>query len=280
MSGSDILLQCISDQPIPEDRLEQAREAIPLTGEGVVDTGPDGGAVILYRSCESVRVGLVIDRSFCTASYTHSSVLMLDGTCVLEGPEARTPPDGLSSVAIERVTQGQAILEEVYYEGDRFAFVPIYGPMDTVMGVQVTRTPDRKEPRIIPPPSNVTDLVDLIPDPAFVTDANGHITYANRGFSDLTGWPLEDLYGQTTVILSAERPGRSLAENIWNAVDSRSACRWVLKNKTRDGRVYHEDRTIGAIRDSTGLVSHFIGISRDVTPLLSTSGSITPDRDP
>jgi PAS domain S-box-containing protein len=98
-----------------------------------------------------------------------------------------------------------------------------------------------------------------------ITDRDGKIEYANPRFTEVTGYLLPEVIGQTPRILkSGETPAREY-EELWRTI--RSGERWngVFHNKRKDGHLYWDRTSISPVKDADGVVTHFIAVKEDIS---------------
>ena len=70
------------------------------------------------------------------------------------------------------------------------------------------------------------------------TDVHGVITYANRRFSNVSGYARSELIGsQHNIIRHPEMP-KELFRELWTTIQSGSVWEGVIKNLRKDGRFY------------------------------------------
>ena len=94
------------------------------------------------------------------------------------------------------------------------------------------------------------------------------VIYANAAFERVTGYAIEEAVGRNCRFLQGsdrEQPG--LAEIRRGLAEGR-ACQAMLRNYRKDGTMYWNDIHIAPVRDENGALSHYIGISNDVTELV------------
>jgi diguanylate cyclase (GGDEF)-like protein/PAS domain S-box-containing protein len=101
----------------------------------------------------------------------------------------------------------------------------------------------------------------------FVTDAQERILEVNPTFTEITGYPRDEVLGRTPNLLSSGRHGPDFYEAMWGAINSMGLWRGELWNRRKDGTLYLERLTVSAVRDSSGRVERYVGVFGDITRL-------------
>ena len=100
-----------------------------------------------------------------------------------------------------------------------------------------------------------------------VTDAERRIIEVNGAFTQITGYSRKEVLGRNPRILKSGRHASEFYTEIWNAVNGTGHWSGEIWNRRKDGTVYAEWTTISAITDDKGAVTHYVGISSDITLL-------------
>lgn len=109
--------------------------------------------------------------------------------------------------------------------------------------------------------------VEQSPSLVLVTDTTGAIQYVNPKFTEVTGYRLDEVRGQTPRILkSGDTPAEDYAA-LWQTLTAGGEWRGHLRNRRRNGESYWAAAHISCIRDATGAVTHYLGVQEDVTEL-------------
>ncbi len=109
------------------------------------------------------------------------------------------------------------------------------------------------------------DMLDAISDGMVVFGTDRRITYCNQAFLDITGFERGDLdHALCGIIQGAQTDPQTSA-----AIDEALACGepfdGEILNYRKSGETFWNHLTIKPVTDAAGTVTHFIGISRDVT---------------
>lgn len=96
-------------------------------------------------------------------------------------------------------------------------------------------------------------------------DNNHPIIYANSGFTEMSGYPLQEVLGTNCRFLQGPDTDRSVVDRLRKAINEGRSARTLLKNYRKDGTPFWNDLIVAPVRDSSGEVSHFVGVQNDVT---------------
>lgn len=98
-----------------------------------------------------------------------------------------------------------------------------------------------------------------------ITDRNGRVMWANHAFTRLTGYALDEVYGQSLKILNSGHTDSKVFKEMWQAILSGRVWSGTLTNRKRNGDHFSEEQTITPVLGEDGHISHFIAIKQDVT---------------
>lgn len=99
----------------------------------------------------------------------------------------------------------------------------------------------------------------------FITDCNGRIKWVNTAFTRLSGYPAEEVSGQTPSLLKSGKHDTSFYQSIWQTMLSGEVWRGEIVYRRKDGGLYTVEQTITPLRDMQGKVVHFVSIHEDIT---------------
>jgi PAS domain S-box-containing protein len=98
-----------------------------------------------------------------------------------------------------------------------------------------------------------------------VSDARGVILYANPSESVMTGYSREELVGTSGSGLWQGSPDEPLLSVIRETLSSGRPWSGRVKRERKDGSLYLCEIAISPIRDGAGTITHYVGLTRDVT---------------
>jgi PAS domain S-box-containing protein len=93
------------------------------------------------------------------------------------------------------------------------------------------------------------------------------VIYVNRAFTDLSGYPPEEILGQSPSILQGPNTSRGVLEALQADLAAGRPFHGEAVNYRRDGSEFIMEWKIAPIRDKGGQIAFYIAIQRDVTEL-------------
>ncbi|OGA29414.1 MAG: hypothetical protein A3I01_01020 [Betaproteobacteria bacterium RIFCSPLOWO2_02_FULL_65_24] len=100
-----------------------------------------------------------------------------------------------------------------------------------------------------------------------ITDAQERILAVNRAFSEITGYPPEEVLGQTPRILRSGRQQPDFYRSLWGDLKSTGQWKGELWNRRKSGEIYPQWLSIGTVKDESGEDQHYVGVFSDVTSI-------------
>ncbi len=98
-----------------------------------------------------------------------------------------------------------------------------------------------------------------------ITDAQLNIIMVNQAFTAITGYSEADALGQSPRMLASGRHDQAFYRAMWEAISEQGRWQGELWNRRKDGSLYPELLSIIRVLDAQGEVTHYIGISSDIT---------------
>jgi PAS domain S-box-containing protein len=99
-----------------------------------------------------------------------------------------------------------------------------------------------------------------------ITDRAGLIEWVNPAFSELTGYSAAEATGTNLRNLTrSDQHDPTFDQHLWDTILSGQVWRGEIINRRKDGTLYAEEQTITPLRDLHGEVSHFIGVTQDIS---------------
>jgi PAS domain S-box-containing protein len=91
------------------------------------------------------------------------------------------------------------------------------------------------------------------------------LIYVNDTFSELTGYPREEILGQNCRFLQGQATRAEPVAELRAAIEDERPTTVELRNHRKDGSVFWNRVTISPVEDEAGSVSHFLGFQQDIT---------------
>ena len=91
-----------------------------------------------------------------------------------------------------------------------------------------------------------------------ITDHNNNTILTNKSFSDITGYSLEDIYGQNPKLLSSGNSSKEFYKKMWSDIHTKGKWEGKLENKHKDGTVYDEYLKITTLKDEKGNINFYL----------------------
>lgn len=124
-------------------------------------------------------------------------------------------------------------------------------------------TPHQDRP-VLQPELLVTAL-EASANSIVITDRDGSIQWVNPAFTRLTGYSLEEAFGQNPRILKSGVHGKEFYEHLWNTILSGQPWHGEIVNRKKDGSHYVERLTITPVRNERSEIANFIAIKQDIS---------------
>lgn len=107
-----------------------------------------------------------------------------------------------------------------------------------------------------------------------ITDVNGSIEYANARLTDITGYSLKELLGNTPSMLRSGQTPVETYNNLWSCILANKTWRGALINRKKDGSFYWAYQSIAPIFDKSGTLISIVSVSDDISPIKEHEGQM------
>lgn len=109
------------------------------------------------------------------------------------------------------------------------------------------------------------DALNASPDGVALTLPDSSFVWVNDGMCKLTGYSSEELIGQKPLLFKSGKQDEQKFKEIWNTILNGEIYFGELINQRKDGSIYSEEILIAPLKNSKGVISHFINIRRDIS---------------
>jgi len=104
-----------------------------------------------------------------------------------------------------------------------------------------------------------------ISDGICITDARQRILLTNEAFTQATGYAAAEVLGQTPALLKSGMHGPAFYADMWEKLERYNNWQGEITNRRKDGSLLSEWLSISCVRDSSGAVSHYVGVFGDLS---------------
>ena len=91
------------------------------------------------------------------------------------------------------------------------------------------------------------------------------LIYVNPAFERITGYSADEVLGRNCRFLQGDDRAQPGLEEIRAALHERRAGNALLRNFRKSGELFWNELTVAPVRNSSGVVTHYIGVSNDIT---------------
>lgn len=98
-----------------------------------------------------------------------------------------------------------------------------------------------------------------------IRDADQHILSANEAFASITGYSAAEIVGKDYCLLEGPHTDPKQVDRIRLALTNGEGFSGDVLHYRKDGRAFWNELTISPVRDEQGQLTHFVGITRDIT---------------
>lgn len=97
------------------------------------------------------------------------------------------------------------------------------------------------------------------------SDLKGNITHVNKAFSNISGYSIEELIGQSHSIVRHPDMPKHIFKDLWQTIQSGKVWHGEIKNKKKNGEFYWLDEIITPEFDEEGNITAYNAIRQDIT---------------
>ncbi len=107
--------------------------------------------------------------------------------------------------------------------------------------------------------------VEQSPSIVMITDAEGKIEYVNPKFTEVTGYTLKEAFGKKPNFLKSGKVTDDQFKELWETIKDGKEWQGEFVNRKKNGELYWERAVISSIKNSDGVITHFLAVKEDIT---------------
>ncbi len=107
--------------------------------------------------------------------------------------------------------------------------------------------------------------IEQNPISVLITDIHGTIEYVNPKFSEVSGYLLEEIRGKNPYFLQTSTLSAEEYQRMHQLVANGGVWQGELCSRRKDGEFFWESTHISAIRNPSGVATHFVWLREDIT---------------
>jgi diguanylate cyclase (GGDEF)-like protein/PAS domain S-box-containing protein len=107
-----------------------------------------------------------------------------------------------------------------------------------------------------------------------ITDAAADIVTVNSGFEALTGYSKQEVIGRNPSLMKSDVHDEAFFANMWRSLRETGRWQGEVWDRRKNGELLAKWLSISAVRDHKGVVTHYIGIFRDITATKRTEARL------
>lgn len=97
-----------------------------------------------------------------------------------------------------------------------------------------------------------------------ITAADGRILTVNRAYTQITGFPAAEVVGQPEADFRCAMQPAEFYDEVYAEVEKSGHWSGMTWSRRRDGTLYREWRSVSAVRDAEGRLTHFVALFREL----------------
>lgn len=98
-----------------------------------------------------------------------------------------------------------------------------------------------------------------------ITDPQGKIEYVNPKFTEVSGYAIEEIKGETPRVLRTDEHGSEFFSKMWDTISSGKDWQGEIRNRKKNGEIYWDAALISPILNDEGRITNYLAINEDIT---------------
>ncbi|MDR2838177.1 MAG: EAL domain-containing protein [Azonexus sp.] len=102
-------------------------------------------------------------------------------------------------------------------------------------------------------------------DAILITDRNNRIVRVNRAFTEITGYPSEEVLGKDPGFMCSGRHDPAFYKEMWQQLLDTGSWAGEIWDKRKSGEIYPKWLTISVVKNEQNDITHYVAIFSDIT---------------
>ena len=107
--------------------------------------------------------------------------------------------------------------------------------------------------------------IEQSPTSVVITDVDARIEYVNPHFCEESGYSAAEAIGQNPRVLNSGLTDPAVFVEMWRYLTEGKTWKGELINRRKSGEIYWEEAHIAPVRDSLGIIRHYVAVKLDIT---------------
>ncbi len=109
------------------------------------------------------------------------------------------------------------------------------------------------------------EAVELASDGILIADSNRVIRYVNSAFEQMSGFLRDEIVSKNADMFWSEYNEKTFPDNLWSSLNQGNSWKGRMTNRRKDGSLYESETIISVISESSGNITHFVNVNRDLS---------------
>ena len=110
-------------------------------------------------------------------------------------------------------------------------------------------------------------VFDCTQEGVLVSDPQQHILYVNPAFSQITGYALEEVLGQTPRMFASGKHDAAFYRQMWQELQTKGLWSGEIWNRRKSGEIYPQWQNLRCIHDENNQLTHYVAVFSDLSAL-------------
>ncbi len=121
----------------------------------------------------------------------------------------------------------------------------------------------------------LASVVENTAEGVVITDADRRIIEVNAAFSDICGYPRDEVLGCNPSILKSDEQDAAFFAGMWDDIHQKGRWSGEILNRHKNGDVFPAWQTISEVRNKIGEITNYVSVFSDISELKKTQEEIS-----